>query len=175
MTRAYLLSFLARQRLLLEQRFDARYPHHWLVWEPGSWKAPPLNASVAQTRFPTANPGPMPLRGDDALCFELKLIAERKEPLRIGRGDASELVISDATVSREHCTMRVSDGRWFVRACEGVKATKVAGALLGPGAERTIASGEQLDLGDVKLTFLDPRRFCERVTAEAARLKEAAH
>src|SRR5882757_1486697 len=71
MFRAYLLSFLARQRLLLEQKFDGRYPHHWLVWEPGSWKAPPVNAAVAETRLPSQARPLARAQAGDALCFEL--------------------------------------------------------------------------------------------------------
>jgi hypothetical protein len=171
MFRAYLLSFLARQRLLLlEQRFGARYPHHWLVWEPGSWKAPPANASVAETKLPMKTLMPPRAEPGDALCFELAVKPERKEPVRIGRAEESELVISDATVSREHCTLRLDNGQWKVRACEAVKSLKVDGKALAAGAEATLAPGQQLDLGDVKLTLLDPRRFYERVASQAAKL-----
>lgn len=170
MTRAYLLSFLARQYLVLKQGFDARYKNPWLVWEPGSWRAPPANAGVAETRLPGA--GTMPGRAvpGDALCFELAIKADRKEPLRIGRADESELVISDATVSREHCLLRRDERGWFVKASTSVKSLKVGGCMLPAGTEAKLEPGQTLDLGEVKLTFLDPKRFCERVASQASKL-----
>ena len=170
MVRAYLLSFLARQYLLLKHGFEPRYPHNWLVWEPGTWRAPPANASVVETRLPAQRTQPQRAAPGDALCFELALKADAKGPLRIGRADESELVISDATVSREHCLLRRADGSWYVRASESVKSMKVGGRVLEAGAEVKVEPGEALDLGDVKLTLLDPKRFCKRVGAQAAKL-----
>jgi hypothetical protein len=170
MTRAYLLSFLARQRLLLEQRFDARYPHHWLVWEPGTWKAPPANAKTTETRLPAPSNQPPRAQPGDALCFELAMKPDRPAALRIGRAEESELVISDATVSREHCTLRLEKGQWLVRASDSVKSMKVDGRALAAGAEASLSPGQQLDLGEVKLTFLDPKQFHVRVADQASKL-----
>jgi hypothetical protein len=170
MTRAYLLSFLARQYLVLKQGFDARYKNSWLVWEPGSWRAPPANAGGAVTRLP--GPLAMPARAapGDALCFELAFKADPNAPLRIGRADDSELVISDATVSREHCLLRRDELGWFVKASPSVKSLRVGGSALPAGSEAKLEPGHTLDLGEVKLTFLDPRRFCERVATQASKL-----
>ena len=168
-TRAYLMSFLARQYLLLKQGFETRYQNAWLVWEPGSWRAPPANVGVAETRLPSATTHSRVAPGD-ALCFELQFKPDRKEPLRIGRADDAELIISDATVSREHCLLRREKGEWYVKASESVKALKVDGWTLKAGTESQLRPGQTLDLGEVKLTFLDPKRFSERVAAQAAKL-----
>lgn len=170
MTRAYLMSFLARQYLVLKQGFEARYRNPWLVWEPGSWRAPPANAGVAQTRLPATKGAPQVAAPGDALCFELDFKPERKSPLRIGRADESELVISDATVSREHCLIRRDNDEWYVRASPTVKSLKLDGRALEAGVETKLLPGQTLDLGDVKLTFLDAKRLSERVAAQAAKL-----
>jgi pSer/pThr/pTyr-binding forkhead associated (FHA) protein len=169
MVRAYLLSFLARQYLLLKQEFEPRYPNAWLVWEPGSWRAPPLNASVAETRLPGSRP-PERSGPSDALCFELALKVDRTEPVRIGRAEDNELVIPDATVSREHCLLRRDGDQWHVRASSTVKAMRVAGRDVQAGSETPLASGEALELGEVTLTLLDSKRFHQRVAAQAAKL-----
>ncbi|MBK7861369.1 MAG: FHA domain-containing protein [Archangiaceae bacterium] len=166
MVRAYLLSFLARQYLVLNQGFAPRYPHAWLVWEPGSWRAPPPDASVAETRLPTQGAAPVPGPGD-ALCFELALPADRREPLRLGRAETNELVLSDATVSREHCLLRRDAGGWYVKASDSVKALKVSGRALAAGEEVAVSAGDRLELGEVTLTLLDAPRLVERVKAHA--------
>ncbi|MBL8951876.1 MAG: FHA domain-containing protein, partial [Myxococcaceae bacterium] len=157
MTRAYLLSFLTRQFLLRRAGFETRYPHPWLVWEPGSWRAPPVNAGVAETLLPGAARPPRAGPGD-ALCFELDPKTS-PGPLRIGRAEGSELLISDATVSREHCVLRREGAAWFVKASPSVKSMRVAGRPLAAGAETQLEPGQQLDLGEVKLTFLDGRQL----------------
>ena len=170
MTRAYMLSFLARQYLVLKQGFDTRYRNPWLVWEPGSWRAPPANAGVAQTRLPESKSAPLTAVPGDALCFELDVKPERKSPLRIGRADESELIISDATVSREHCLLRRDNDEWFVKASPSVKSMKLDGRPLDAGAETKLKPGQTLDLGEVKLTFLDPKGFSARVAGQASKL-----
>lgn len=170
MTRAYLMSFLARQYLVLKQGFDVRYRSPWLVWEPGSWRAPPANAGVAETRLPSALKTPPRVQPGDALCFELPVKPEATGSLRIGRADESELVISDATVSRVHCLLRQEGGEWYVKASESVKSMKVDGRPLAAGAEAKLQPGQQLDLGEVKLTFLDAQRLTARVAETASKL-----
>ena len=68
----YLLSLLVRQRALLKERFDARYPHAWLVWEPGARLRPqsPADLEAGQTQMPSKERGQYPA-GNDALCFPL--------------------------------------------------------------------------------------------------------
>lgn len=169
MFRAYLLSYLARQYAILKASFDARHRQAWLVWEPGTWNAPPANAAVSETRLPSQRARPSPI-GDDALCFELLTKPDAAKAYRIGRADDSELVLSDATVSREHCTLRCEGGRWYVKASPTVKSMTVDGKNLGAGNEVQLRSGHSLQLGEVRLTFMDPNPFIERVASAAGRL-----
>jgi hypothetical protein len=169
--KAYLLSFLARQRLVLEQKFEARYPHHWLVWEPGTWKAPPANAAVAETREPQKGKKPQPVDASDALCFELALKPGGNDEIHIGRAESNELVLSDLTVSRGHCLLRCKDGRWSAAPAENVTAMAVGGTPVLPGGELPLAPGQQLELGDVQLTLLDPKALCARIDVAATKLK----
>ena len=65
MVRAFMFSFLARQALTRSrEEMGERYPHPWLVWEPGAWIAP--SPTSRMTLLP---PGPgmeRPVQGDAA-------------------------------------------------------------------------------------------------------------
>ena len=47
---------------------------------------------------------------------KLSMKSSKEKPLRVGRAEDSELVIADATVSREHCRLWVEGGTWRVKA-----------------------------------------------------------
>ena len=171
MIRAYMFSFLVRQQLVLAQRFTQRYPKPWLVWEPGVWKVAPPNPSVLETQLPDRRLGKTP-RDTDALCFELPL--KPSATLRVGRADTNDIILSDLTVSREHCSLRVEGTRWVVRASPTVKSLIVAGLPQTPVSDATLLSGDVIQLGDVRLTFLDPAAFAKRVAAAADALERTA-
>src|SRR6266498_1917201 len=99
MVPSYLISFLSTRALLLKDQFPTKHPGSWLVWEPGNWHAPAIAASVAKTLGPQERPT-TPAKGD-ALCFQLSSLGN-KQSLKAGRDPGSDLVLNDATVSREH-------------------------------------------------------------------------
>ncbi len=71
MARSLLLSLLVRQHLVLKEKFRARYPHPWLVWESGAWNVPETGRqNVASTQLPVSDLRDC-LPAGDALCFEL--------------------------------------------------------------------------------------------------------
>jgi hypothetical protein len=166
MVRAFLLSFLARQYLLLQDKFAERYPHCWLAWEPGAWSVPASSGDTATTRLPTpALPIEAPPQGD-ALCFEL---AARS--LRLGRAAENEIVINDATVSREHLDLSVDDARkWWVTV-RGGSETRVNDGPVPLGQPQQLASGATIKTARVVLTFHDQAAFLERVAKAAQGLQ----
>lgn len=154
---AYMLSLLARQRALLGDRFMERYPSNWLVWEPGVWR-PARSASTSnteQTQLPTPVPFQRP-SGDDALCFELKRVASE---LSVGRGTDNAIVVNDLTVSRAHLRLEFAADRWTVKSTSQVtvdgKPVGASGLLL--------LNGSVLGIGDVRMTFYDPKEFTLRL------------
>jgi hypothetical protein len=171
MVRAYLLSLLVRQRLALKDQFPKRYPHPWLVWEPGIWHVPPSARaqSNSATRLPLSQGPDQPAQGD-ALCFELAP-PSNKPHWEVGRQPANDIVINDSTVSRRHLLLhRNSSGDWWMTVNPQATLTLYAGNELSPGTEVQLRTGEAFKAGNVRLTFYDTEGLLKRLEAEAQRL-----
>jgi hypothetical protein len=170
MARALLLSLLVRQRMALKEKFCARYPHPWLVWEAGAWNVPDaLEGNVAATRLPTSDLRDC-LPAGDALCFELVALAERG-PISLGRSSHNAMVVNDATVSREQLLLvPAPDGQWQVTRMPGSRPLVLDGASLTPEQPTVLRPGSQLQVGDVRLTFHDAEGFNERISRIATQI-----
>jgi len=164
MARSLLLSLLVRQHLVLKEKFRARYPHPWLVWEAGAWNVPETGRqNVATTQLPVSDLRDC-LPAGDALCFELVSISETANVLPLGRASHNAFVINDATVSREHLVLRTSPyGQWMVEAVPKSTPVKLDGVELEPGRPTPLMPGARLELGDVRLTFYDAAGFYARI------------
>lgn len=83
--------------------------------------------------------------------------------LTLGRSPTSDVVIAEMSVSRVHAELR-ADATGFVlvdrRSSQG---TRVNGRVLEADRERPLASGDIVELGDVKCLYLDAEGFWERV------------
>lgn len=171
MARSLLLSLLVRQHLVLREKFRARYPHPWLIWEAGGWNVPETERqNVAATQLPVSDLRDC-LPPGDALCFELVLFGEATQVLPLGRASHNALVINDATVSREHLVLRTSPyGQWMVEALPRASSVKLDGVVLEPGHPVPLMPGARLELGDVRLTFHDAAGFYSRLERLAASL-----
>lgn len=172
MVRAYLLSLLIRQRLALKEQFGKRYPHAWLVWEPGIWHVPPSAKaqSNAATQLPLTQGPDQPSQGD-ALCFELAP-PPNKTKLTVGREPANDIVVNDSTVSRHHLLLQQQGASaWRMAVDEHATVTRYGDRELSPGTEIDLKNGDTLKAGNVILTFYDPDGFLGRLEGEAQRLK----
>lgn len=147
-------SLLVQQRQVLGPRFLQRHGHDWLVWEPGAWNVPRGNTSVSVTAVPKKQSQSAPAKGDP-LCFVLA------EPISIGRAEGNSLVLSDETVSRQHCLLERRDGNWWVQRQPGSGVLKVDGTeLQGPAP---LSNGQHLALGEVVLTFMSAWGMVKRL------------
>ena len=166
MARSLLLSLLVRQHLALKEKFRARYPHCWLVWESGAWNVSDgSEQNHGATRLPNAELNDC-LPAGDAMCFEL---SPGRETLAIGRASHNAFVLNDATVSREHLLLHArEDGGWAVEALTQGGPALLEGQRLAPGTVHSLESGMHLQLGDVQLTFHDADSFHERMGHTAA-------
>jgi FHA domain len=164
MARSLLLSLLVRQHLALKEKFRARYPHCWLVWEAGVWNVPENSEqNHGDTRLPTSEELRDCLPAGDAMCFELAP-GPGRDALSLGRSSSNVLVINDATVSREHLMLHHQpDGRWLVEVLARGGPAMLNGKRLRPGPPTPLESGMQLQLGDVRLTFHDADSFHTRM------------
>ncbi|MCP3058774.1 FHA domain-containing protein [Myxococcus sp. K38C18041901] len=170
MARALLLSLLVRQHLALKEKFRAKYPHPWLVWEAGAWNVPEtVDGNVGATRLPLTDLKDC-LPAGDAMCFELVALAERG-PIRLGRASQNNaLVVNDATVSREQLILTPQpDASWHVARVADARPVKLDGREL-PDAGVVLTPGARLEVGDVRLTFHDAAGFDERISRIAAQV-----
>ena len=165
---ASMQSLLVRQLMALKEPvWQQRYPNDWLVWEPGAWRVPQQpKTGVASTQLSIPEPG-RPQTGD-CLCFELKPATTAK--LKIGRDPLNDIVLNDATVSREHLVLERTKDQWLVQGLPSSKATLVKGKAAVPGVPVPVAPGDQLTIGGVTLTYLTSVGLLSRLKAEATRL-----
>jgi hypothetical protein len=154
MVPAYMLSLLARQRTTLEDPQQKKFPRHWLVWEPGKWAVP---KAAAETMLNLPSPEELAKAATgDCLSFGLPL-KDTVAVLKVGRSETNDVVVNDATVSRQHVLLRGEPpATWWVEVSPEAKApTRVNGKDVKPGGRAELKSGEHLELGDVALTFYD--------------------
>lgn len=158
--RAYLMSFVGLQLAMARDKFPERFPHPWLVWEPGAWH---VSQGVAhRTMIPTEKQN-MPGKGD-ALCFELAMAPG--QVLHAGRMDAHALVINDATFSRDQLILgRPTPDQWTVQAIPGSQPSTLDGLALGT-FPRSMQSGSRIQAGNVTLRFYQPFDFAARLDEE---------
>ena len=168
MIHGYLLSLLTRQRTLLKERFDARYPHAWLVWEPGARLRPrtPSELEAGKTQLP-ASGGMHPI-GNDAVCFPLPEPSKPGNCLTLGRQLDCSITVDDMSVSREHVRLWVRDGEWVLEAV-GAGETSVAGVPLGERHTALLRNAAAVLVGGVTLTFYERGKLLERLLAEEKR------
>ncbi len=161
MVPAFLLSLLKEQWTAMPERFRSKHAHPWLVWEPGAWTAP-----VATTD--TVSIGAASLEGlgqGDALSFGLIIAKGRTPELHIGRNPENDIVVNDATVSRQHAILKSqSPAEWTLEPMAGVKAATLVGSTeVRAGQPVQLRSGDQVRLGEVTLTYYQFDDFAERL------------
>lgn len=164
--RAFLTSLLVQRRDAMgTERFLAKHPGSWLVWEPGKWNPSPSSPeesdSQATHRASRATARP---RGGDALVFVLDPTPPRD--ILLGRGSEADLQVNDMTVSREHLRLTCDATGWAV--------SEIADATLNdeklyPGRLEPLTNGARIACGDVRFTFYDSTGFLERLNASAGR------
>lgn len=168
MTRSILMSLLVRQHLALKSAFTRRYPHGWLVWEAGAWNVTETGEqNLATTQLPTAELRDC-LPTGDVLCFELP----PRPALTVGRASGNDVVLNDATVSRDHLILRHDGARWTVEVTSQ-NAASLNGATLEQGKAAPLQSGDRITLGDVNLSFYDTAGFERRIAGEEQKLLQA--
>lgn len=74
------------------------------------------------------------------------------EPILIGRLLEADLSIQHKSVSRRHCQVRYSDGRYYAEDLGATNTTKINNQPLD--AERELADGDLLTVGEVILKFI---------------------
>lgn len=158
-------SLLVRQLALVKDGFLARYPHPWLVWEPGAFSVPRagVDVAVADTKLPSGEPLPPAPTPGDAVCFALKVAPGAGA--RLGRGSDNEVVVSDLTVSRLHARLDHAPTGWTLTSLSETKVTRVRGAEVPRGGVVSLGAHDVIELGGVRLVFCDAPSFRDRLAA----------
>jgi hypothetical protein len=159
--KSYALSRLAQQRLTLGDKFIERYPHDWLVWEPGAWNVPRGTVAGLET-VPPRRGGKDTVRDDDPLCFVLQPHIEGAS-FRVGRAEGNDLVLSDETVSRNHCFLVHTGDTWVVSCDAEAKQLELDGEPVKAGDSVRIRSKQRLTLGHIGLTLMNATDLLERL------------
>ena len=143
---SHLLSKLAAEARAVDmETFRRAHDHDWLVWEPGPWQPARAAATTLQQRPPEA-----PRPGAEALAFPLPA----KDPVLVGRDEACEVSIGDATVSARHLALhREADGGWALEELGSSNGTVVEDRAAEPGRRVKLAEGARIRAGSVFLTF----------------------
>jgi FHA domain len=148
--KSFLLSAL-RQRYgdAPPEAFFAEYPHDWLLWEPGAWRAPrPQTPTLSVEAFPRAPDG-----DGEALALVLRTTRGPGQ-VTLGRGDGCDMVLNDATLSQLHLVfMPTPQGGWTVRDAGSTNGSWLGERRLAPGQPAHLHPGSHIQAADVHLTF----------------------
>ena len=148
--------------------FSELNPHDWLVWEAGALHVSRSNVgasvTVSQDLSATANAP----RVGDPLCF---VLADRSlgATVRIGRAEGNDVVLSDETVSRNHCTLVFGDDGWTATPSEEPAMFKLDGVEVPYGRVVKVSSGQTLTLGRLALSLVTTQGMVLRLAAKLAR------
>ena len=116
---------------------------------------------------PEATPVPAPpLHPESGLLiategdYALMLIQAQDAPglrqILIGRSQSCDMVIDDATVSRQHAFIIRQNGEYLLRDNDSSVGTWINGARVPAFVERFLESRDRVRLGWVELVFLGP-------------------
>jgi hypothetical protein len=131
------------------ESLQAVHPHPWLVWEPGQW----MPSATGRCTTYLSLPAVVPARASgEALAIELQL-PEHKRVLVVGRGEGADVVINDATLSRQHLALsRTPAGNWSLSELCSTNGTWIDGVRLNTSAV-ILHEGTRIQAGAVVLTF----------------------
>ena len=101
-----------------------------------------------------------------SFCYELHERSGGAETdVRLGRDPRSELLINDATVSRQQLILSAKQGSWTARRVAKSAAAKYAGQNMSEEPVHLV-NGGQIQLGQVTLTFYDADGMVARLKSE---------
>jgi hypothetical protein len=84
----------------------------------------------------------------------------------VGRGSTSDIILTDASVSKSHAAFQLDGGRWFVKDNKARNGTFVDGLRLEPGSRASLATGAQITFGAYGTYFIEPEHFARLVKSE---------
>lgn len=157
--KSYLLSSLAFRFGSAEaDTFSRAFPHDWLLWEPGAWKAP---ASTTHLLSGSSTPAPSS-RAGEALALALEPRADAA-PLKLGRGAECDAIINDGTLSQVHLVFMKGPDGWTVRDANSRNGSKLDAIKLEPGKPMALTNGSRLVAAQVAFTYYNSAGMLARL------------
>jgi adenylate cyclase len=102
--------------------------------------------------------------GENTRVFEIT----GDRPISIGRAKSSNLVLDDASVSRQHAVVRSTiDGHWQIIDRSSANGVKVNGRAVG---EAILGANDELMIGEYRLRYFDDSPAREMVSYGTAKL-----
>ncbi|MDX2009092.1 MAG: FHA domain-containing protein [Myxococcaceae bacterium] len=140
----------------------SRHDGAWLVWEPGSWKAPRAQTLVLDAVKDYRSVSKGTLKGAEALAIALPA----QERVTVGRAPDADVSINDGTLSSMHLVLlRGADGAWHADELGSTNGTTVDGAELKAGGPVPLQNGAAIKAGQVALTFHTAEGLWTRLSA----------
>jgi hypothetical protein len=116
-----------------------------LPLETASQTKPPQPAGAARVTLSTV----------EGRRYEI-LMKPGGAPSVIGRGAGNAVRIEDASISRLHCSIALkSAGQVVIADLGSSNGTMVNGRMLAPNETRTLAQGDEIQVGDLKLSVVE--------------------
>ena len=81
-------------------------------------------------------------------------IVEVHHSLTIGRSDANDLILQDASISNQHSKIYWAHGHYWIKDCESKNGTKVNGVLIQTAK---LKHGSEITIGRHSFVFFNPR------------------
>jgi pSer/pThr/pTyr-binding forkhead associated (FHA) protein len=91
---------------------------------------------------------------------------ELKESVTIGRDETNDLTFSSTTVSREHASITLKDGRWYLEDRGSFNGTFLNGTRVQPGSPLPLRHADRIGIGAETLLFAWPAQLQDPDTTE---------
>ena len=130
----------------------------WLVWEPGTWHAPPRSGDT----LVESSQAPLQLNQSEPLAFPL---ARGAKEIVVGRSPKSSIAVNDGTLSGSHFVLSSEEGIWTIKDLGSSNGTELDGQQAPANLAMPLRSGMQIRAGEVTLTFYSSDGMLERLQA----------
>lgn len=147
-------------RALARSEFEERYGRAFLLLSASELATP--RPTITEVRL---DDDPHGARAESTAGLSLVVYALRRNGksashlITLGRAPDNDVVVPDVSISRFHAFVKEgSGGRWLMQDAGSTNGTTVNGTSVprqGHGPPSELASGDDVRLGQVELTFLD--------------------
>jgi len=148
------------------EQYLALYPPPVLLQHAATGAFQRLSGEPGETLFrfdDDAKPQPSQFSLPKEVAYMVLGLHSSSQPdqarLLVGCDEICDVRVRDASVSREHAWVERRKDGVYIRDAESTLGTKINGQRLLKGQERKLVNSDQVMLGMVNCTYLDPQGF----------------